>query len=150
MAKGFSFSLQALLRFRQSVEEQQLLRLRAANLKAAQVRNQIADLNSGLAAIASAGALELSAGVSGAQLHFDRLCCLAMVQRRSRLQEDLALCEQERMQRSEEFRQARRQREVLDRLRKQQFDRYRLQQERQEQRQFDDLLLLRRAFLDHG
>jgi len=150
MAKGFSFSLQTLLRFRQSVEEQQLLRLQAANLKAAQVRNQITDLNSGLAAIASAGARELNAGVSGAQLHFDQLCCLAMVQRRSRLQEDLALCEQERKQRNEEFRQARRQREVLDRLRKQQFDRYRLQQERQEQRQFDDLLLLRRAFLDHG
>jgi flagellar export protein FliJ len=147
---AFSFSLQSVLRFRQGTERERLLLLQAANLRVAEVRSQIEALGRDRADLAAATARKLSAGVHAAQLHFNDFCRSASEQRQEKLQEELLQCEATRLIRSQEFQQARQQREILERLRDQQFDLYHRQQERQNQRQLDDILLLHRAFLRHG
>jgi flagellar export protein FliJ len=147
---AFQFSLASVLCFRQSVERRQQALLQAANLKVASVRSEIEALERHCGEMASASARDLNAGVSASQLHFTALCQAAVLQRHTQLREELARREEIRVCRSREFEQAWRQREVLERLRDEQFGRYRRRQEQQEQRRTDDLILLRRAFLERG
>ena len=147
---AFRFSLQSVLRFRQGVERQRLLLLQAANLRVAALRSQLEALDRAQAGIRSSSARDLSAGVNAAQLHFNEVCRSALSQRQKKLQEELLRGEEECMCRGQEFQQARQQREVLDILREQHLARYRGQQDRRDQRQLDDTLLLHRAFLRRG
>jgi flagellar FliJ protein len=151
---AFRFSLQLLLRFREGMEQQCLLLLQAANLQAAAVRQEIEALDRGRVEAASSTQRELDAGTSAAQIHFDDLCRARVLQRRKQLQEDLARCEHLRAQRSQAFHQARRQREILATLRDRQFELYREQQARLEQKQLDEALMhqawVNQTFLRRG
>jgi flagellar export protein FliJ len=141
---AFRFSLQALLRFRKSVEHQQELLLQEANHQVARVRHEIESVDGCIAEMAARGTRELTSGVSAAELQFEGLCRSVLLQHRRQLEKALAECEEIRVHRSQAFHQARRQREVVDTLRQNQLQLCRQEEKREEQRYLDELFLLRR------
>ncbi|MBZ5706042.1 MAG: flagellar FliJ family protein [Acidobacteriia bacterium] len=147
---AFRFSLQALLRFRKSVEHQQELLLQEANHQVALVRHEIESLDKRMAEIAVRGALELTSGVRAAELQFEGLCRSVLLEQRRQLEKVLAQREEIRVRHRQAFHHARRQREVVDTLRQHQLQLYRQQEKRKEQRSLDELFLLRREFLRRG
>ena len=146
----FRFPLQALLHFRQSLEHQQELRLLAANQQVARVRRQVEEIDGSIREAHSRQTKQLGTGTTMAELRFLLLCEAALDQRRQELKQELGSQEKSRDEQREIFHQARRQRETLDSLRNQQFRSYQVEAVRHEQRELDDLFLLRRARRPRG
>ncbi|MBZ5597373.1 MAG: flagellar export protein FliJ [Acidobacteriia bacterium] len=144
---AFRFSLQTLLQFRKSVEHQQELLLQEANHQVTRVRHEIEGVDGFMAEMAARRARELDSGVSAAELQFENLCRLVLLEHRRQLQRALAEREEVRVNRSQAFHEARRRREVVDTLRRHQLQVHRQEQKRKEQRYLDELFLLRREFL---
>jgi|HubBroStandDraft_5_1064220.scaffolds.fasta_scaffold275616_2 flagellar FliJ protein len=144
---AFRFALETLLRLRQGLERQQELRLQAANHRVAMLRQQIEDVRNEIGNIEARRSPQRESGISAAELQFDVLCRSVLAERQNTLQKQLAEAETYRRARSEDFKQARQQREVMDVLRRQRFEDYRQEEARQDQRRLDDLFLLRRAYL---
>lgn len=144
---GFHFPLQAVLHFRQSIERQQELRLRAANHQVGQVQHLIEAMDAHRQERYSAQIKELSAGITAAELQFGLLGDAALLRHRRELAQQLARLEQLRDQQREIFRQARRARETLEAVRDQQLRLYQKEAARREQRSLDDLFLMRREYL---
>ncbi|HYM01212.1 MAG TPA: hypothetical protein VEZ90_19790, partial [Blastocatellia bacterium] len=92
----------------------------------------------------------LTPRASAAELQFDVLRLSLLMERRRELEKQLVDAETLRYARNQDFQQARRQREVMDTLRRHQIEIYRQQEVRQDQRRIDDLFLLRRAYLRRG
>jgi flagellar protein FliJ len=150
MLMAFRFPLEALLRLRQGLERQQELRLQEANHRVAILRQQIEDLRTEMENIEARRRLEYELAISAAELQFDLLCRSVLVTRQHFLETQLVEAEAYRQSRSKDFKQARRQREVMEMLRRHQFEDYQQQEARQEQRRLDDLFLLRRAYLQRS
>ena len=150
MLMTFRFPLEALLRLRQGLERQQELRLQEANHRVAILRQQIEDLRTEMENIEARRRLEYELAISAAELQFDLLCRSVLVTRQHFLETQLVEAEAYRQSRSKDFKQARRQREVMEMLRRHQFEDYQQQEARQEQRRLDDLFLLRRAYLQRS
>jgi flagellar protein FliJ len=144
---AFRFPLEVLLRVRQSLERQQELRLQEANLRVAMLRRQLEDVQRELENIEARQRPRLESGISAAELQFDVLCRSVLTEQRHTLEEHLAEAETHRHSCVEAFHQARRQREVMETLRRHQLQEYHQQEARQDQRRLDDLILLRRAYL---
>ncbi len=144
---AFRFPLEVLLRVRQGLERQQELRLQEANLRVATLRQQIEDVHSGMENIEVRRRPQLESGISAAELQFDVLCRSVLTERRHALEKQLVEADAFRHACSIDFQHARRQREVMDTLRRHQFQNYQLLEARQDQRRLDDLFLLRRAYL---
>jgi|SRR5579863_7508629 len=147
---AFQFPLEVVLRLRQGLERQRELLLQEANLRVAILRRQIADINSEIRNVLVRQQPRLDSGLSAAELQFDVLCRSVLVERRGELEKQLAAAEVLRNSRTEDFQQARRQREIMDTLRRHQLETYLQQEARQDQRIIDDLFLLRRAYLRRG
>jgi len=143
----FRFPLQTLLRFRQSLERQQELRLQEAHQQVAAIRQQIARVRQSRAELDLEELRELQSGVSAAQLHFHILVRSLLAKRRESLEGELARREESLRERQQEFQAARRQREAVAALRDGQLRAYTQTEARREQRRLDDLFLLRREFL---
>jgi len=144
---AFRFPFEVLLRVRRSLERQQELRLQEANLRVAMLLRQIEDVHSGMENIEARRRPQLESGISAAELQFDVLCRSVLTQRRHALEKQLVEAEARRHSCAENFREARRQREVMETLRRHQLQDYHQQEARQDQRRLDDLFLLRRAYL---
>ena len=144
---AFRFPLETLLRVRQGLERQHELRLQEANQRVAMLRQQIEDTHSEMRNISARRQPQLEIGISTAELHFDVLCQSVLTERQHALEKQLVEAESLRHLRSEEFLQARRQREVIDTLRRHQLQDYQQEEARQNQRRLDDLFLLRRSYL---
>jgi flagellar export protein FliJ len=147
MLMAFRFPLEVLLRLRQGMERQQELRLQAANHRVAMLRLQIEDVRNEIGNIEARRDPQRESGISAAELQFDLLCRSVLAERQNTLQKQLVEAEAYRRARSEDFKQARQQREVMDVLRRQRLEDYRQEEARQDQRRLDDLFLLRRAYL---
>lgn len=146
----FCFSLQALLHFRQSLEHQQELRLQAANQQVARVRRQVEQIDASIREAHIRQTQQLGTGTTMAELRFLLLCEATLDQRRRELKQELGRQEKVRDDQREIFQQARRQRETLDSLRNQQHHVYQVEAVRREQRELDDLFLLRRVRRPRG
>jgi len=144
---AFRFPLEVLLRVRQGLERQHELRLQKADQRVSGLRQEIEDVHAGMENIAVCRRPQLECGVSGAELRFDELCHSVLIERQRVLEKQLVEGEAFRRVCSQDFQLARRQREVMDTLRRHQLRDYRQQEARQDQRRFDDLFLLRRAYL---
>jgi flagellar export protein FliJ len=142
---SFRFPLQAVLHFRQGMEHQQELRLRAANQQVARVRHLLAQLDAGLRETRSSQMRNLEAGTSAAELHFQMSCESVYYMHRRRLEEELARVEKLRDAQRQIFQQARRDHETLKSLHDRQLWLYKKEAARLEQRRLDDLFLLRRS-----
>ena len=147
---AFHFALAAVLHFRQSVEHQQEMRLRAANQRVARVRHLIEQMEAHRQELRLLQSKELSAGITAAELRFELQCEGELVRHRRELEQQLAGLEKARDQQREIFHQARRARETLESLRDQQLRLYQKELLRREQRNLDDLLLMRREYLRRG
>jgi flagellar export protein FliJ len=147
---AFHFPLHAVLHFRESIEHQQELRLRAANQQVARVQHVIEQMDARRQELHSAQTRELSAGSTAAELRFAGQCDAELLRQRQALEPQLARLQQMREEQREVFEQARRARETLEGVRDQQFRRYQKEAIRREQRSLDDLFLLRREYLRRG
>src|SRR5437868_9474504 len=134
---SFHFSLQAVLRVRQLVEQNRELLVRAANDQLVMARQDIEQLDFYLAELVSSSARELSVGLNAVQLHFNELCRSELLERRRKLKKELDRCEEVLACQRQAFHHARSQRKVLDQLQDQQLGLYRQNQERREQQQLD-------------
>ena len=143
----FHFPLQAVLHYRQSMEHQQELRLRAANQQVARVQHLIEQADLQRKELRSIEIEELSSGTTAAELQFGLLCEVSLLRRRRELEQQLIRVQQLRDQQREIFQQARRAREMLESLRDQQLHLYKKDVSRREQRSLDDLFLMRREYL---
>lgn len=146
----FHFSLHTVLHLRSSIEHQQELRLRSANQRVARVRHMIDHLEGSRRQLYSAQAKELNAGISAAELRFALQCDAELLRHRRELEQQLAALEKGRDQQREILQQARRARETLESVRDRQLIAYTKESLRREQRNLDDLFLMRREFLRRG
>lgn len=144
---AFQFPLQAVFHFRQSVEHQQELRLRAANQQVAKVRHLLDQLDDRIQQVQQRESQELDIGTTSAELRFALGCEAALHQHRQDAERELLRWQNLRDQQQKVFQQARRERETFESLRNHQLREYQRDAARREQRQLDDLFLLRQAYL---
>jgi len=147
---AFRFPLESILRLRQNLERQQELLLYQANQKVFALTRQIEELDAGMTENARYESARLQSGVSAAELQFDLLCRSVLLQWRHDLATKLTEARSQRDAQAESFRQARRQREVIETLRRHQLQAYNQHEARQDQRRADDLFLLRRTYLERS
>lgn len=147
---AFHFPLEAVYHFRQSVERQQELRLRAANQQVAKVRHLIEQIDEGIRQLKVRCRQELANGITGAEMQFILDTSAALMAHRPDLEHELARLKNLRDQQQRVFQQARREREMFESLRDQQLRAYRRDQDRREQRQLDDAFLLRQFYTRRG
>lgn len=144
---AFQFSLAALLRFRQSAEQQQEAILQQANQQVSNLRRQIEDTQRAIEEIAGNDSEALTCGLRAAELHFSQLRHDILLQLHSRLEKELTVAIEIQLQQRLAYQKARQQREIVEALRQRQLQIYEEEVARQEQRRLDDLFFLRREFL---
>lgn len=142
---AFRFSLQALLRVRQSLEKAELQRLQIIAAHAVRVRAAIESVDAEQQAAKRSMIEAAAAGISGAELRFEALRDAAFAERRAALVKKLAEIEKLRREQQARYLRVRQQREILSELRERQFAAYRAEQARREQQQIDELFLIRRG-----
>jgi flagellar export protein FliJ len=146
----FRFPLQAVFHLRQNLEHQQELRLRAANQLVARVQQLIERCDARLEQACAQQSRDLSGGTTSAELHFALLGQAALTRQRQEAERELTRLEKLRDEQQRIFQQARRQRETLEALRNAQSREYTRESARREQRNLDDLFLLRRDYRRRG
>jgi flagellar export protein FliJ len=147
---AFHFALQSVLHFRQTVEHQQELRVRAANQRVAGVRHNIAQLADALKQLQTISSQELARGTTSAELRFSLQAELALGQQRQDFEHELLRLSKLRDQQVKIFQQVRRERETIQALRDQQLHAHKREATRREQRRIDDLFLMQRSFRQRG
>jgi flagellar export protein FliJ len=147
---AFRFPLQAVFHLRQSLEHQQELRLRAANQQVAKVRQLLEQLDERIQHMQARESQELGVGTTSAELRFALSCDAALHQQRQEVEREMSRLQNLRDQQQRIFQQARRERETFESLRDHQRREYARDSGRREQRQIDDLFLLRQAYLRRG
>jgi len=147
---AFHFPLQAVFHFRQSVEHQQELRLRAANQQVARVRHALDQIDDRIRKEQVHAAHNLEMGTTSAEVRFALSSEASLRQQRLDTERELIRWQNLRDQQQKIFQQARRERETFESLRNNQLREYQRDAARREQRQLDDLFLLRQAYLRRG
>jgi len=147
---AFHFPLQAVFHFRQSVEHQQELRLRAANQQVARVRRLLDQIDERIRQLQIRESQALGIGTTSAELRFALCGEASLREQRQNAERELLRWQNLRDQQQRIFQQARRERETFESLRNHQLLEYQRDAARREQRQLDDLFLLRQAFLRRG
>ena len=142
---AFHFALQAVLHYRYSVEHQEELRLRAANQQITRVRRVISQIDEQVAQSRVIRLRDLAAGVTAAELQFSSDAERMLQMQRNKIQNEMARLQGLRDQQQRVFEQARQQRQILESLRAEHLRLYQRERSRREQRQLDDLIVLRRA-----
>jgi flagellar export protein FliJ len=144
---AFRFSLNGVLRLRESLEKAELQQLRAIAAAVASSRAELDSLDKNIET-AQRWTLDAAAtrGLTGAELHFEVLREGVLRAVRSSLAEKLVSLERKREEQQQRYLQARQQREILSNLHQRQLAAYRLQQARREQQRLDELFLLRSNF----
>jgi flagellar FliJ protein len=141
----FRFSLQALLRFRESLERRERLRLEIVSREVVQARQQCEqakqEREKGLEALAQ----KLRQGMNGAELHFELTCDRTRIRRLLALKEQLLRLENLQRLQLDAFRKAQQQRKILENLRDRQLAAYRLAQNRRAQQLLDERFLILHA-----
>lgn len=138
----FHFSLETLLRFRRSKERQMGLAAIQAAQNVARVRQEIEFVDSSRNGIVAGEIREMETSLPAAQIHFDRLCCSILAERRLELQKELVQLEELRTNCLRNFQRAHREREVVDTLRRRQLEVHRQQENRREQKRLDELFVM--------
>jgi flagellar export protein FliJ len=143
----FRFALETILHFRRSVEHQQELRLRTANQQVARMRRLIEHIEQQIDSLYTRQSSELNMGTTAAELRFNDTCEAVLVQQHMSAQRELQRLEQVRDQQKQAYQQARSERETFESLREQQQNEYQRNSRRREQRELDELFLLRKTHM---
>ncbi len=145
-AMAFQFTLEAIRRYRQSLEDGERLRLEGLLGRRTALLHELEQ--------STAASFQLQQDVQcgliarpipAAEIHFTVARLDAIANRRALLQRQMEELQVAISQQMVRFQQARRKREVLDSLRDSQLREYRMQQQRRQQVQLDELHLLGRA-----
>ncbi len=147
---AFRFPLESVFHFRRSVEHQQELRLRAANQQVARVHHLLEQLDERLRQLQIRQREQLSSGTTAAELQFTLTSEQTLHQQRQVLEQELVRLQQIRDRQRKIYEQARRERETFESLREHQRRDYEREQRRRDQRELDDLFLLRQSYLQRG
>lgn len=147
---AFRFPLQSVLLYRQSLEHQEELRLRAANQQVARVRHLIEQLDARRNEMQALQQNRMIAGITAAELRFELQCEGELLRHRGELEQQRIRLQQVRDQQREVFRLARQARETLEAVRDRQLQTYTKEMTRREQRDLDDLFLLRKQYSQRG
>jgi flagellar FliJ protein len=138
----YRFPLQALLRYRESYERRELLRLEIVSreLAAARERTELAkrDREKGLRDLAS----RLVAGMTASELRFELASDRTRASRIAVCQEEARKLEISRRRQLDAYLKAQQQRKILENLRDRQFASYKLVQKRREQQQLGERFLI--------
>jgi flagellar export protein FliJ len=142
---SFHFSLQAVLRLRESFERRERLRLEiiAREIAKASQQCQHALLDRDKARLELQN--KLRQGTTATEMQFELACDRARVRRIEALNEHLGKLQDLRRRQLEVFRKAQQQRKILENLRDRQLAAYQLIQNRREQQQMDDRFILTHA-----
>ena len=146
----FRFPLQAVFHFRQSVEHQQEMCLRAAIQKVARVHHLLERLDECLEQAHLLRREALRAGTTSAELHLELMREDWLHEQEQALKRELSRLESLRDQQRRAFDHARQQREIIESLRTRQLGEYERDAVKRGQRQLDDLFLLRQSYLRRG
>ena len=139
----FRFSLTVLLRLREGIERNQEIMLTTAHQAVRKLEQEIKELHSTLNSPPYDQTMIEGEHNTGAELQFRLQCENALRRHWIQLQQRLVIAEQDRDIRAAAYRDARREREVLDTLCEEEWQRYRYEQSRREQQDADDLYLSR-------
>jgi len=141
----FRFSLESLLRLRRSIEERERAALLAIVEEIARARSDLGAVERHQAEQAKNRWASLNEGATGSDLHLATICENAAEQLRALLAARIEKLRTTEEQRRREWLDARREREILDKVREQQYAAYCIEAARREQAAADDLYLLRRS-----
>jgi flagellar export protein FliJ len=141
---SFTFPLESLLHFRESITRREEVKLQKANHQVNRVEDEIAKLEAHALANKNRRSRELRERLSGAELQFDQLCDSNLARCREARLKYLEQLKKLRDQQFEIYRKARADYEVLKSIRAEHFRLFQKLRARREQRQTDELFLLRR------
>ena len=141
---SFHFTLNGLLRLRESLERAELQRLQSIAAAVILARTEVELLEEKMdAAQRRICNTVMTAGMTGAELHFEGMREDARNVLRSELLKDLSELERRRKDQQERYMQARMQRQIISNLYERQHAEYDLNQSRREQQRIDELFLIR-------
>jgi flagellar export protein FliJ len=140
----FHFSLQPLLRLRQSLEQREQLRLEIVVKEVVRTRQELEALEQEHRASAHRLSVSMQSGMRGAELHFQEAAATARLQVILDCRHRLGELERLRVAQLAVLHKARQDREILESIRQRQMDLYRQEQKRREQQRVDELFLFAR------
>jgi flagellar export protein FliJ len=140
---AFRYSLQPLLRLRQSLERQEEQRLYAIAVVVARLRAEIEQLNQGELEARKAAQEEMAIASSGASLQYAAHCGAAFVLARKKLERQLEEAERKRLVQLRAYQASRQKSEILLGLRDRQESAYEVELARHEQQAADEAFLIR-------
>jgi flagellar FliJ protein len=138
----FRFSLQPVLRFRESFERRERLRLETVTREVVKARWQLEEAKQERLRALGEYKKSLRQGLLGAELQFELACDRMRVRQIAALKEQVSRLEELRVRQLEAFRKAQQQRKILENLRDRQFAAYRLIRDRRAQQQLDERFLI--------
>ena len=141
----FRFSLQAVLRCRESFEQRERQRLEAITRELVKARQQWEQAKQERANALVQFQKKLHQGMTAAEMQFELACDRVRVRRIAALNAQVTKLEDLRRRQLEIFRHAQQQRKILDNLRDRQLAAYQLVQARRTQQQLDDRFLITHA-----
>jgi flagellar FliJ protein len=141
----FHFSLQALLRLRESFERRERLRLQIVTREVVKAQQQWEVAKQERAKALEQFAVKLRQGMRGIEVQVEQACDRVRVRRIAALRDELTKLQTLRRRQLEVFRQAQQQRKILENLRSRQLAAYRLAQSRRTQQQLDERFLITHA-----
>jgi flagellar FliJ protein len=141
----FRFSLQAVLRWRESFEQRERQRLQMISREVVRARQQWDEAKLDRTNAWGQFQLKLHQGMNAMEMQFELACDKARGRRIAALNEQVARLEDLRRRQLEVFRKAQQQRKILENLRDRQLAAYQLIQARREQQQMDDRFLITHA-----
>ena len=140
---AFHFSFEAVLRLRRGQERAERLKLEAIIFEQAKTRAQFEELTQSHLELRRQFQRDLANGLVGSELQYEAVREAGMTSLQASLGARLKQLDQQRWAQAQIFTKARQYREVLENLRIRKFDFYRLEQNRREQQDLDDLFLMR-------
>ncbi len=140
---AFHFTLQPVLRFRQGLEERERQRLLLVNSRLAEKRRELDDLKQGRLLAAGSLAEAMQAGMPASDFHFQTTSIVTQARREEIVMKQIAELERQCLEQQAVYREAQKQRKILENLRDRQLEIWRLDQARREQQRLDDLFMLR-------
>jgi flagellar export protein FliJ len=141
---AFQFSLAAVLRVRESIEEREECTLQSIQLEVASTRHQIEELSARIGGAHRTREKALQQTISGGHLHTLLWEEQAAEQRLRSMLGQLQVLEQARDKQMKVYQAAHREREMLTDIRKRQKDIYEREWLREEQKRLDDIFMARR------
>ncbi len=139
----FQFSLQSVLRLRAAFERMERLRLQALSAAIARLRQEVVAIDRSNLKIRQDTQARLAGGVAAVEIHFGLWMASANRERKRSLLAQIEDLEEKREVQERSYAAARQKREVVESLREGQWEQYRREQARREQRQADEMFLLR-------